>query len=198
MSRAPPVVAPPLVLRPDWKTLAWLTLRWSKPPNLDACPAPNHSPVGFVTQPIKRNLLNFEAQTKKPSQWFWGLNYQIKAAGFDDQTEKPSTLVLRVNQEIHAPHLLVHGTDHTRYHLTSRSSDHWVPDLCFNIHGPLHQVSYFWLDLYRCPSCLTCHLHAMRQVNAILYPNQRIKLKLSKYPGFKFKPWYVNDYHISN
>jgi hypothetical protein len=37
---------------------------------------------------------------------------------------------LRLNQETCAPHLYVHGTNCTRRHPTSRSSDHRVPDLC--------------------------------------------------------------------
>jgi hypothetical protein len=39
--RAPLAITPPSVLRPDWKTLARLTSRWSKPPDLDVCPAPS-------------------------------------------------------------------------------------------------------------------------------------------------------------
>jgi hypothetical protein len=37
--RAPPVVAPPLVFRSDWKTLARLASTPSKPLDLDAYPA---------------------------------------------------------------------------------------------------------------------------------------------------------------
>jgi hypothetical protein len=39
-------------------------------------------------------------------------------------------LVLRLNQETHAPSLHVPGADHTRRHLTSRPPGHRVPDLC--------------------------------------------------------------------
>jgi hypothetical protein len=64
--------------------------------------------------------IGFEAKTdEKSSQWFWG-----------QTTNKPSTLVLRLNQETRAPHLHVHGVDRTRRHPTSRSPGHWVPDLC--------------------------------------------------------------------
>jgi hypothetical protein len=53
-----------------------------------------------VAQPTNRISLDFEAQTKKPSRWFWVPNHQIEAAGFKTQTEKPSTtLVLGLNQE---------------------------------------------------------------------------------------------------
>jgi hypothetical protein len=56
-----------------------------------------------VAQPTNRSLLGFDAQTKKPSRWFWGPNHQTRAAGFDGQTRKSfTTLVLRLNQ----------GTDH--------------------------------------------------------------------------------------
>jgi hypothetical protein len=41
-----------------------------------------------------------------------------------------STLVLRLNQETHAPNLHVPGADHTRRHSTSRPLGHQVPDLC--------------------------------------------------------------------
>jgi hypothetical protein len=108
-------------------------------------------------------------------------------------TDKPLTLVLRLNQENHAARLLVHSADNTRCHLTSRSSDHRVPDLCLTILGPLHQVSYYCLDPRRCPPCRTCHLHTMRQANVILHTNQRIKVKLPKCPGFEFKPRHIND-----
>jgi hypothetical protein len=58
--------------------------------------------VGFVAQPTNRSLLGFEAQTKKPSRWFWGSNHQTRATSFEAQTRKPSTtLVLRLNQETH-------------------------------------------------------------------------------------------------
>jgi hypothetical protein len=81
------------------KTLAWLASRWSKPSDLDACPAPNHPPIGFVTQPTNRSLLSFEAQTRKLTRWFWGINHQTRDVGFEAQTGKPPTLVLRFNQE---------------------------------------------------------------------------------------------------
>jgi hypothetical protein len=75
----------------------------------------------------------------------------------------------RPNQETCAPCLIVHGTDGTRCHLTSQSCDHWVPDLCLTIPGPLHQVSYSCQDPCCCPPCHTCHLHTMRPANAILH-----------------------------
>jgi hypothetical protein len=72
---------------------------------------PNHS------QPI---TIDFDAQTdEKPSQWFWG-----------QTIDKLSTLVLRLNQEIHAPRLHVHRADRTRRHPTYRSPSYWVPDPC--------------------------------------------------------------------
>jgi hypothetical protein len=72
---------------------------------------PNHSQTVAI---------GFEAQTdEKPTKWFWG-----------QTTHKPSTLVLRLNQETHAPRLQVHGADRTQRHPTSRSPGHRVPDLC--------------------------------------------------------------------
>jgi hypothetical protein len=72
---------------------------------------PNHSQIIAI---------GFEARTdEKPSERFWG-----------QTTHKPSILVLRLNQEIRAPRLHVHGADRTRRHPTSRSLNHRVPDLC--------------------------------------------------------------------
>jgi hypothetical protein len=106
--------------------------------------------------------IGFEAQTdKKPSQWFWG---QI--------TDKPSTLVLRLNQETRASHLHMHGADRTRSHPTSRSTATKY-STCATILGPLHQVSYSCHDLHHCMPCYICHLHTMRQANVILQMKQR-------------------------
>jgi hypothetical protein len=100
VSCAPPVVTSPPVLRPDWEILARLAFTWSKPLYLDACPTLSHPPVGLVAQPTNRSLLDFKAQTKKPSQWFWEPNHQTVATSFEAQIEKPyTTLVLRLNQE---------------------------------------------------------------------------------------------------
>jgi hypothetical protein len=40
-------------------------------------------------QPTNQSLHGFEAQTKKPSWWFWGPNHQTVAAGFEAQLENP-------------------------------------------------------------------------------------------------------------
>jgi hypothetical protein len=126
----------------------------------------HHPPVSFMAQPTNCSLHGFEAQTKKPSRWFWGPNHQIVATDlrpkpgkpppsglrpnleepsptalrpnweklsqwfWGQTTDKPPTLVLRLNQETCAPHLLVHGIDCTQYHPTSQSFGHWVPDMC--------------------------------------------------------------------
>jgi hypothetical protein len=90
MPCAPPVIAPP-VLRQNWETLPRLASWWIKPPNVDACPH-----IIFIRSSVLRskptNLLphGFEAQTKKPSWWFWGLNNQTVDLGFEVQTKKPS------------------------------------------------------------------------------------------------------------
>jgi hypothetical protein len=39
-------------------------------------------------------------------------------------------MVLRLNQETHAPRLHVHGADRILHHPTSRSPSHRVPDMC--------------------------------------------------------------------
>jgi hypothetical protein len=112
--------------------------------------------------------------------------------------EKPSTLVLRLNQEIHAPRLLVHGADRTWRHPTSRSSGHRVPNLLLIIPGPLHQVSYCYLYPHRCPLCHTCHLHIMRQANVIFHTNKDNSVEPQKCLRFEFKPRRVNDSSQSN
>jgi hypothetical protein len=43
---------------------------------------------------------------------------------------KPSTMVLRLNQETRTPRLHVHGAGRTRHHPTSRSPGHRVSNLC--------------------------------------------------------------------
>jgi hypothetical protein len=82
-----------------------------------------------------------------------------------------STLVLRPNQETHAPRLLVYSADCTQRHPTSRSSDHRVPGMCLTILGPLHQVSYSCHDPHRYLPYHTCHLYTTRQANVILHTN---------------------------
>jgi hypothetical protein len=44
------------------------------------------SSVSFVAQPTNWSPHGFEAQTKKPSRWFWGPNHQNRAADFEGQT----------------------------------------------------------------------------------------------------------------
>jgi hypothetical protein len=161
--------------------------------------------IGFVAQLTNRNLCGIEAQTKKSSRWFWGTNHQTGATGFEAQPrnpkppilrpnrEKPLTLVLRPNQETHAPHLLIHGADHTRRHPTSWSPGHQVPDLCLTIPSPLHQVSYSCHIPHHCLSCCTCHLHTMRQANTILHMNKGNIAEPRKCPTFEFKRQRVND-----
>jgi hypothetical protein len=84
----------------------------------------------------------------------------------------PPSLILRPNQETHAPRLLMYNTERTQHHPTSRSSGNRVPDLCLTIPSPLHQVSYFCLDPRRCPPCRICHLHIMRQANTFIHTTQ--------------------------
>jgi hypothetical protein len=144
------------------------------------------------------------SRTDLPSSVLW-CNRQIEArlilryksinrrGDFEPQIEKPSTLLLRLNQETCTPNRLMHSTNRTRCHLTSRSSGHRVPDLCLTISGSLHQISYSWLEPRHCPSCRTYHLHTMRQANVILHTNQMINVKLSKCLESKFKHRHVND-----
>jgi hypothetical protein len=112
---------------------------------------PNHSQTVAI---------GFEAQTdEKPSQWFWG-----------QTTDKPSTLVLRLNQETCAPHLHVHAAHGATRPLDRPATEYptsaTIPD-------PLHQVSYSFHDPRRCMPCHICHLHTTRQANVILQTKQR-------------------------
>jgi hypothetical protein len=97
---------------------------------------------------------------RKPSQWFWG-----------QTTNKPSTLVLRLNQEICAPRLHVHDADP---HSVTRPLDRPATEYptYATIPGPLHQVSYSCLNSRCYPPCCTCHLHTTRQENANLQTKQ--------------------------
>jgi hypothetical protein len=58
---------------------------------------PHHPPpINFVMQPTNRSPLGFDVQTKNSSRWFWGLNHQTVAAGFESQIGKPVDLVFEV------------------------------------------------------------------------------------------------------
>jgi hypothetical protein len=136
--------------------------------------------IGFEAQTDKPH--GFDAKTKKLSQWFWGTNHQTVDRGFEFQTKKSSQWfwgqttdklsppVLRLNWEICTSRLLhVYDAGRTWRHPTSRSSDHWVPDLCLIIPDPPHKVSYSYLDPRHCPPCCIRHLHIMRQANMFLH-----------------------------
>jgi hypothetical protein len=94
---APADVAPPSVLRQNWKTLARLASRRSKPPDVDACPH-----TVFIYSSVLRykptNLLpiGFEAQNKKPSTLVLMPKLRNCRDDFEAQITKPSTLVLRI------------------------------------------------------------------------------------------------------
>jgi hypothetical protein len=75
--------------------------------------------TGSEAKPEKLSPPILRPNRRKPSQWFWG-----------QTTDNLPTLVFRLNQETHAPHLHVHGANRTRHHPTSRSHGHRVPDMC--------------------------------------------------------------------
>jgi hypothetical protein len=76
--------------------------------------------AGFEAKPVKTIAIGFEVQTdEKPFQWFWG-----------QTTDKPSTLVLKLNQETRTPSLHIPGADLTWRHLISQPPGRRVPDLC--------------------------------------------------------------------
>jgi hypothetical protein len=142
--------------------------------------------LGFETQPKnpppvlrsnweKPSLPVLRPTRRKSSQWFWC-----------QTTDKPSTLILRLNQETHALHLHVHGVDHTRRHPTSRSSSHRVPDL-----GDHPGSSAPGLLLLPYSSSLPVMPHlppTHHETNKYDSPHDtKIKVRLSKCPEFEFK-----------
>jgi hypothetical protein len=133
------------------------------------------------TKPRNR-FANFEAQITKP-----------ELPVLRTKPENLTTLVLRLNQEIHAPRLLVHGTDRTRRHPTYRSSGQRVSDLCLIIFDSLHHVFYSCLNHHRCPPCRTYHIHTTRQANTILHTNKGNSVEPQKCLGFEFKHQHICD-----
>jgi hypothetical protein len=137
-------------MRLEWKTLtrlASVATSWHMPIS-------SSSFCRFCDATDNHSLLNFEIQTKKSSQWFWSTNHQtvtvvlrLKPKNPQPQvlrpnrekpsywfwgqtTDKPSTLVVRLNQETRASHLLVYGVACAQHHPTSQSFGHWVPNMC--------------------------------------------------------------------
>jgi hypothetical protein len=124
--------------------------------------------TGYEAKPVMRPnnsqtvAIGFEAQTdENPSGWFWG-----------QTTDNPSTIVLRLNQETHTPHLHVHDADRTRCPRPLDRPATEYPTYKI-IPGPLHQVSYSCHDPRHYTPCCTYHLHTMRQENMILQMKQR-------------------------
>jgi hypothetical protein len=90
VSHAPPAVAPPPIFRPDWKTLARLASRRSKPLDLDTCPAPT-------------SLCRFCGATDKPRPgWFWGTNQETVAVILRQKSLDRSCHFWGTNQETRA------------------------------------------------------------------------------------------------
>jgi hypothetical protein len=161
-------------------------------------PKPGNPPhLSFEAQPRNRPPVLRPNQKKpsppvlrpnwlKPSEWFWG-----------QTTHKPSTLVLRLNQETRASSLHVPGADRTR---CTRPLDRPATEYptCATIPGPLHQVSYSYHGHHCCTSCRACHLHTTRQANVIIRMKQDKRKTKQNYPAFKFKLHQVNDSSQSN
>jgi hypothetical protein len=102
-----------------------------------------------VLRPNWRKLspLVLRSNWRKPSHWFWG-----------QTTNKPSTLVLRLNYETRASRLYVYGADLTQHHPASRSLATEYPT-CAITPGPLHQVFYSCHNPHHYMLCRTYHLH---------------------------------------
>jgi hypothetical protein len=184
MPRTPPFVAPSPVLRQNWDTMARLASRRSKPPDVDVCHHTFfiHSSV-LRHKPINLLPLGFVAQTKKSSQWFWGLNHQTVDLGFEPQTKKlshwfwgqttnkPSLVVLRLNREttllvssicmLWIAHGVTRPLDLSAIeYLTCAWSS---PILRTKSPTPAS------LNPHRCPPCCIRHLHITRQANVFLH-----------------------------
>jgi hypothetical protein len=109
VSRAPPVVAPPSVFRPDWETLARLSCTPSKPLDLNACPAPTSLPrFCDATDKLKpawfwcpnQETITVILRLKSPNQSyrFWSPNREtLYHLSFEAQPRNPPP-VLRLNQ----------------------------------------------------------------------------------------------------
>jgi hypothetical protein len=115
------------------------------------------SPLILRSNQRKPLPLVLGSNQQKLSEWFWG-----------QTTHKPSTLVLRLNQETRAPSLHVSGADRTRRHPTSRPLGHRVSDLCDHLRSSAPGI----LFLPRSSSLhIMSHLppgHTTRHANTIL------------------------------
>jgi hypothetical protein len=117
VSRAPPVIAPPSVFRPDWKTLSRLASTWSKPLDLNTCPAPTSLHRFYDATDKLKHTWFWEPNQKtvavilKPKlpNWicqFWGPNRKtLHHLGFEAQPRNPLP-VLRPNRDKPSPPVL--------------------------------------------------------------------------------------------
>jgi hypothetical protein len=145
--------------------------------------AQTEKPKPSVLRPNREKLspLVLRPNRRKPSQWFWG-----------QTTDKPSTFVLKLNQETCAPHLYVHSANHTLHHPISRSSDHWVPDLCD--HPRSSALGLLLLPQSSSLPAMPHLLHAHHEASKRISPHKtKINVKQPKCSKFKFKPQQVND-----
>jgi hypothetical protein len=123
----------------------------------------------------KIDILWAPTTTDKPSQWFW-----------DQTTDKPSTLVLRLNQETCVPHLFVNGIDHTWRHPTSRSTGHRVSDLCD--HPRSSKLGLLLLPWFSSLPTMPHLSPSQHEISKHDSPNKtKIKVKQLKCLGFEFK-----------
>jgi hypothetical protein len=129
MPHAPPIVAPLLVLRQNWETLALPASRRSKPLDFNACPHTifirssvlRRKPTSsshLVLKVKSRNCHDdFEAQIKKMSWWFWGPNHQTIVTGFEAKPRNPrfsSPTCVRCQSHIASPDLSIIQPPSTR------------------------------------------------------------------------------------
>jgi hypothetical protein len=166
-------------------------------------PKPRNWCIDLEAQITKPQPPVLGPKSGNPSEWFWCQTTRIVATGFETKLGEPSTLVLRLNQETYPwfwgstkkltlliSTCMVH-TAHDVIRPPDRLSTEYPT--CATIPGPLHQVSYSCHDPCCYPPCRTCHLHIMRQANAILHTNKSNIAEPRKCPRFKFKPRRVND-----
>jgi hypothetical protein len=170
---ASPTVVPLPVLRPDWKTLARLASSWSRPLDLNVCPASSFlhrfcgttdksKPVWFWGSNQETTAVILRPKSPNQSCQFWGSNRETRRRRFWGQ-----------NRENHRPWfwgstkkltLLISMYMVQTAHDITRPLDR--PTIkyptCATIFGPLHQVSYSCRNPHRCMPCHTCHLYTTR------------------------------------
>jgi hypothetical protein len=180
----------PSVLRPDWDTVARLDSRRSKPSDLDVCPALNHSLIGFVAQPINRSLLDFEF---KPRNCRGDFEAKITKSELPILRPKPENRRPWFWCSTKKPALLDSICTVQTTHDVTRPSDPLSTGPVLN-HLWSSALYLLLLSRYSSLSAMSHLSPAHHETNNRDSPHEtRIKVKLLKCLGLKFKPQHFND-----